>query len=144
MFIHYHSGFLTLPFCLHPDEGYYQSGRFQFEIDVPEAYNMVVSDPIISVWSVWVSLWWQHYWISHSNYKSEINIEALCLNLAIDLIYLSLLLILQSTVFLLLTFRRGSYSPAFYLCCSFQQHTLYLDVGACLNLCILLYTWVFY
>ncbi|KAI4805882.1 hypothetical protein KUCAC02_010477, partial [Chaenocephalus aceratus] len=22
-------------------EGYYQSGRFQFEIDVPEAYNMV-------------------------------------------------------------------------------------------------------
>lgn len=26
-----------------PDEGYYQSGRFQFEIDVPEAYNMVVS-----------------------------------------------------------------------------------------------------
>uniref|UniRef100_A0A3Q2DG48 E2 NEDD8-conjugating enzyme n=1 Tax=Cyprinodon variegatus TaxID=28743 RepID=A0A3Q2DG48_CYPVA len=24
-----------------PDEGYYQSGRFQFEIDVPEAYNMV-------------------------------------------------------------------------------------------------------
>ena len=26
-----------------PDEGYYQSGKFQFEIDVPEAYNMVVS-----------------------------------------------------------------------------------------------------
>lgn len=26
------------------DEGYYQSGRFHFEIDVPEAYNMVVSD----------------------------------------------------------------------------------------------------
>uniref|UniRef100_A0A8C6LML8 E2 NEDD8-conjugating enzyme n=1 Tax=Nothobranchius furzeri TaxID=105023 RepID=A0A8C6LML8_NOTFU len=24
-----------------PDEGYYQSGKFQFEIDVPEAYNMV-------------------------------------------------------------------------------------------------------
>ncbi|XP_034416936.1 NEDD8-conjugating enzyme UBE2F isoform X2 [Cyclopterus lumpus] len=24
-----------------PDEGYYHSGRFQFEIDVPEAYNMV-------------------------------------------------------------------------------------------------------
>ncbi|XP_072295658.1 NEDD8-conjugating enzyme UBE2F-like isoform X2 [Eucyclogobius newberryi] len=24
-----------------PDEGYYQSGRFEFEIDVPEAYNMV-------------------------------------------------------------------------------------------------------
>nr|XP_061799605.1 NEDD8-conjugating enzyme UBE2F isoform X2 [Nerophis lumbriciformis] len=24
-----------------PDEGYYQSGRFQFEINVPEAYNMV-------------------------------------------------------------------------------------------------------
>nr|XP_061799606.1 NEDD8-conjugating enzyme UBE2F isoform X3 [Nerophis lumbriciformis] len=23
------------------DEGYYQSGRFQFEINVPEAYNMV-------------------------------------------------------------------------------------------------------
>uniref|UniRef100_A0A3B4ANG7 UBC core domain-containing protein n=1 Tax=Periophthalmus magnuspinnatus TaxID=409849 RepID=A0A3B4ANG7_9GOBI len=23
------------------NEGYYQSGRFQFEIDVPEAYNMV-------------------------------------------------------------------------------------------------------
>ncbi|XP_066543511.1 NEDD8-conjugating enzyme UBE2F isoform X3 [Amia ocellicauda] len=24
-----------------PDEGYYQTGKFQFEIDVPEAYNMV-------------------------------------------------------------------------------------------------------
>ncbi|RVE57832.1 hypothetical protein OJAV_G00203200 [Oryzias javanicus] len=24
-----------------PDEGYYQSGKFQFEVDVPEAYNMV-------------------------------------------------------------------------------------------------------
>ncbi|XP_035029866.1 NEDD8-conjugating enzyme UBE2F isoform X2 [Hippoglossus stenolepis] len=24
-----------------PNEGYYQSGRFQFEINVPEAYNMV-------------------------------------------------------------------------------------------------------
>lgn len=26
-----------------PDEGYYQGGKFLFEIDVPEAYNMVVS-----------------------------------------------------------------------------------------------------
>lgn len=34
--------FLCLYISL-PDEGYYQSGRFQFEIDVPEAYNMVVS-----------------------------------------------------------------------------------------------------
>uniref|UniRef100_A0A8C8JFN2 UBC core domain-containing protein n=1 Tax=Oncorhynchus tshawytscha TaxID=74940 RepID=A0A8C8JFN2_ONCTS len=25
-----------------PDEGYYQSGKFQFEINVPEAYNMVI------------------------------------------------------------------------------------------------------
>ncbi|XP_078537446.1 NEDD8-conjugating enzyme UBE2F isoform X3 [Lissotriton helveticus] len=24
-----------------PDEGYYQSGKFQFEIEVPESYNMV-------------------------------------------------------------------------------------------------------
>ncbi|XP_077175421.1 NEDD8-conjugating enzyme UBE2F isoform X2 [Paroedura picta] len=24
-----------------PDEGYYQSGKFQFEIEVPDAYNMV-------------------------------------------------------------------------------------------------------
>ncbi|XP_041118432.1 NEDD8-conjugating enzyme UBE2F-like isoform X3 [Polyodon spathula] len=24
-----------------PDEGYYQSGKFQFEVEVPEAYNMV-------------------------------------------------------------------------------------------------------
>uniref|UniRef100_A0A3B3BWS4 E2 NEDD8-conjugating enzyme n=1 Tax=Oryzias melastigma TaxID=30732 RepID=A0A3B3BWS4_ORYME len=24
-----------------PNEGYYQSGKFQFEVDVPEAYNMV-------------------------------------------------------------------------------------------------------
>ncbi|NWH65525.1 UBE2F enzyme, partial [Geococcyx californianus] len=24
-----------------PDEGYYQGGKFQFEIDVPDAYNMV-------------------------------------------------------------------------------------------------------
>ena len=36
---------LSLSLCLYPpDEGYYQSGRFQFEINVPEAYNMVVSD----------------------------------------------------------------------------------------------------
>uniref|UniRef100_A0A3Q3LV94 UBC core domain-containing protein n=1 Tax=Labrus bergylta TaxID=56723 RepID=A0A3Q3LV94_9LABR len=34
---HFFFIFLTLL----PDEGYYQSGRFQFEIDVPEAYNMV-------------------------------------------------------------------------------------------------------
>lgn len=33
--------------CFLTDEGYYQSGRFQFEIDVPEAYNMVVSGPFI-------------------------------------------------------------------------------------------------
>ena len=26
-----------------PDEGYYQGGKFQFEIEVPDAYNMVVS-----------------------------------------------------------------------------------------------------
>lgn len=38
--------------CLLPDEGYYQSGRFQFEIDVPEAYNMVVSDLFISDWFI--------------------------------------------------------------------------------------------
>lgn len=25
------------------DEGYYQGGKFQFEIEVPDAYNMVVS-----------------------------------------------------------------------------------------------------
>ncbi|XP_048342532.1 NEDD8-conjugating enzyme UBE2F isoform X2 [Sphaerodactylus townsendi] len=25
-----------------PDEGYYQSGKFQFEIEVPDAYNMVM------------------------------------------------------------------------------------------------------
>ncbi|KAF1407343.1 UBE2F enzyme, partial [Chauna torquata] len=24
-----------------PDEGYYQGGKFQFEIEVPDAYNMV-------------------------------------------------------------------------------------------------------
>lgn len=52
-------------FCFLPDEGYYQSGRFQFEIDVPEAYNMVVSGPVMTngsscvaacvfVWSVLV------------------------------------------------------------------------------------------
>lgn len=29
------------------DEGYYQSGKFQFEIVVPEAYNMVVSSPVL-------------------------------------------------------------------------------------------------
>ncbi|XP_042192319.1 NEDD8-conjugating enzyme UBE2F isoform X2 [Callorhinchus milii] len=27
--------------CITPDEGYYQGGQFQFETDVPEAYNMV-------------------------------------------------------------------------------------------------------
>lgn len=37
--------FLCLCFS---DEGYYQSGKFQFEIDVPEAYNMVVSSPASS------------------------------------------------------------------------------------------------
>ncbi|KAK2526155.1 hypothetical protein Q9233_008788 [Columba guinea] len=26
-----------------PDEGYYQGGKFQFEIEVPDAYNMVVA-----------------------------------------------------------------------------------------------------
>uniref|UniRef100_A0A8D0E6W1 E2 NEDD8-conjugating enzyme n=1 Tax=Salvator merianae TaxID=96440 RepID=A0A8D0E6W1_SALMN len=26
---------------VHPDEGYYQNGTFQFEIEVPDAYNMV-------------------------------------------------------------------------------------------------------
>lgn len=26
-----------------PDEGYYQGGKFQFETEVPDAYNMVVS-----------------------------------------------------------------------------------------------------
>ncbi|KAG7235128.1 hypothetical protein INR49_025233 [Caranx melampygus] len=30
-----------------PDEGYYQSGRFQFEIDVPEAYNMVPPKDVV-------------------------------------------------------------------------------------------------
>lgn len=25
------------------DEGYYQGGKFQFETEVPDAYNMVVS-----------------------------------------------------------------------------------------------------
>lgn len=34
---------LSVFFLVFPDEGYYQSGRFQFEIDVPDAYNMVVS-----------------------------------------------------------------------------------------------------
>lgn len=32
------------------DEGYYLGGKFQFEIEVPEAYNMVVSACDIS-WS---------------------------------------------------------------------------------------------
>uniref|UniRef100_A0A4W4FRQ8 E2 NEDD8-conjugating enzyme n=1 Tax=Electrophorus electricus TaxID=8005 RepID=A0A4W4FRQ8_ELEEL len=27
--------------AISPDEGYYQGGKFQFEIEVPEAYNMV-------------------------------------------------------------------------------------------------------
>ncbi|KAF2987317.1 hypothetical protein EK904_002354, partial [Melospiza melodia maxima] len=26
-----------------PDEGYYQGGKFQFETEVPDAYNMVIS-----------------------------------------------------------------------------------------------------
>lgn len=40
---------------LFPDEGYYQSGKFQFEIDVPEAYNMVVSSPGLSAcWGVFI------------------------------------------------------------------------------------------
>lgn len=33
--------FLLFFFLL--DEGYYQGGKFQFEIEVPDAYNMVVS-----------------------------------------------------------------------------------------------------
>ena len=37
----------SVSLCLISDEGYYQSGRFQFEIDVPEAYNMVVSSSMI-------------------------------------------------------------------------------------------------
>lgn len=47
-----HSLFLVLSLCLSlsssADEGYYQSGKFQFEINVPEAYNMVVSGPVMS------------------------------------------------------------------------------------------------
>uniref|UniRef100_A0AAY4AEH5 E2 NEDD8-conjugating enzyme n=1 Tax=Denticeps clupeoides TaxID=299321 RepID=A0AAY4AEH5_9TELE len=27
--------------AISPDEGYYQGGKFQFEVDVPDAYNMV-------------------------------------------------------------------------------------------------------
>ena len=32
-------------FCLFitPDEGFWQGGRFKFEIDVPDDYNIVVS-----------------------------------------------------------------------------------------------------
>ena len=30
------------------DEGYYQGGKFQFETEVPDAYNMVVSSPRLS------------------------------------------------------------------------------------------------
>uniref|UniRef100_A0A8C5BGN7 UBC core domain-containing protein n=1 Tax=Gadus morhua TaxID=8049 RepID=A0A8C5BGN7_GADMO len=33
-----------------PDEGYYQSGRFQFEINVPEAYNMVLVAGTLHRW----------------------------------------------------------------------------------------------
>lgn len=29
--------------CFSTDEGYYQGGKFQFETEVPDAYNMVVS-----------------------------------------------------------------------------------------------------
>ncbi|KAG7467239.1 hypothetical protein MATL_G00151130 [Megalops atlanticus] len=32
---------LSFQLDVSPDEGYYQSGTFQFEINVPEAYNMV-------------------------------------------------------------------------------------------------------
>lgn len=38
---------IILIYFLIPDEGYYQSGKFHFEIDVPEAYNMVVSEVIV-------------------------------------------------------------------------------------------------
>lgn len=36
--------YLTIFFVfLFLDEGYYQGGKFQFETEVPDAYNMVVS-----------------------------------------------------------------------------------------------------
>lgn len=41
--------FLNFLLLFFLDEGYYQSGKFQFEIDVPEAYNMVVSSPASSL-----------------------------------------------------------------------------------------------
>ena len=41
--------FASLSLYLSADEGYYQSGKFQFEIDVPEAYNMVVSGACVCV-----------------------------------------------------------------------------------------------
>lgn len=34
--------------CFLIDEGYYQGGKFQFETEVPDAYNMVVSSPRLS------------------------------------------------------------------------------------------------
>ncbi|KAF6116809.1 putative ubiquitin conjugating enzyme E2 F (putative) [Phyllostomus discolor] len=34
-------GLFCLVLCVLPDEGYYQGGKFQFETEVPDAYNMV-------------------------------------------------------------------------------------------------------
>lgn len=36
-------GFFCFVLCFLIDEGYYQGGKFQFETEVPDAYNMVVS-----------------------------------------------------------------------------------------------------
>ncbi|XP_036815186.1 NEDD8-conjugating enzyme UBE2F isoform X4 [Oncorhynchus mykiss] len=72
-----------------PDEGYYQSGTFHFEIDVPEAYNMV--DVVWGLNSLFTDL---------LNFDDPLNIDAAEHHLR-DKIYLSighpLLFIIPST-----------------------------------------------
>ncbi|RXM34156.1 NEDD8-conjugating enzyme UBE2F [Acipenser ruthenus] len=48
-----------------PDEGYYQSGKFQFEVEVPEAYNM--ADVVWGLNSLFTDL---------LNFDDPLNIEA--------------------------------------------------------------------
>lgn len=47
---------IKLHFHCFTDESYYQGGKFQFEIEVPEAYNMVVSisTTLFYVLSIWL------------------------------------------------------------------------------------------
>uniref|UniRef100_A0A2K5NDG5 Uncharacterized protein n=1 Tax=Cercocebus atys TaxID=9531 RepID=A0A2K5NDG5_CERAT len=57
-----------------PDEGYYQGGKFQFETEVPDAYNMVEHSMDGSGWDVIWGL--NSLFTDLLNFDDPLNIEA--------------------------------------------------------------------